>query len=128
MERRQRDLDRELQRSQVLQSLAVMAGGVAHDFNNLLCGVVGNAQLVQRKLPASAPPVVRQALAEIVTLAGEAAELSRHMLAYANRHSPGIEALELHGELRAALRLLQANVAAQARLVLELADGLPEVA
>lgn len=126
--RRQRDLERELQRSQVLQSLAVMAGGVAHDFNNLLCGVVGNAQLVQRKLPASAPPVVRQALAEIVTLAGEAAELSRHMLAYANRHSPGIEALELHGELRAALRLLQANVAAQARLVLELADGLPEVA
>ena len=41
--RRQQDLERELQRSQALQSLAVMAGGVAHDFNNLLCGVVGNA-------------------------------------------------------------------------------------
>jgi hypothetical protein len=30
-ERRQRDLERELQHSQALQSLAAMAGGVAHD-------------------------------------------------------------------------------------------------
>ena len=47
-ERRQRDLERELQRSQSLSSLAVMAGGVAHDFNNLLCGVVGNAEIALR--------------------------------------------------------------------------------
>jgi two-component system cell cycle sensor histidine kinase/response regulator CckA len=126
--RRQQDLERELQRSQALQSLAVMAGGVAHDFNNLLCGVVGNAQVAQRKIPAEAPPLLSHCLAEILTFAGEAAQLSKQMLAYAGKRSLGIEALQVNAELNSALRLLHGTVSSKARLVLDLADGLPEVA
>jgi two-component system, cell cycle sensor histidine kinase and response regulator CckA len=127
-ERRQRDLERELQRSQALQSLAVMAGGVAHDFNNLLCGVVGNAQLAQRKVPAEAPAMLSQCLAEIVTFATEAAQLSKQMLAYAGRRSLGIEALEINVELSSALRLLHTTVESRARLVLDWGEKVPEVA
>jgi PAS domain S-box-containing protein len=126
--RRQQDLERELQRSQALQSLAVMAGGVAHDFNNLLCGVVGNAEVALRKVPPDAPPVLSHCLAEIRNFAGEAAQLSKQMLAYAGKRSLGIEALQINAELPDALRLLHATVSAKARLVLELADELPEVA
>lgn len=126
-ERRQRDLERELQRSQALQSLAVMAGGVAHDFNNLLCGVVGNAEIARRKLPQDAPPALSRCLAEILTFAGEAAQLSKQMLAYAGRRSLAIQALELNVELSAALRLLHATVESKARLVLELGEELPAV-
>jgi two-component system, cell cycle sensor histidine kinase and response regulator CckA len=126
-ERRQRDLERDLQRSQALQSLAIMAGGVAHDFNNLLCGVVGNAEVAQRKLPSDAPPVLARCLTEISMFAGEAAQLSKQMLAYAGRRSLAIEALELNAELSAALRLLHATVESKAHLVLELGQGLPPV-
>src|SRR6188768_2585076 len=76
-ERRQRDLERELQRSQALQSLAVMAGGVAHDFNNMLCGVVGNAELALRQLPTNAPPALSRCLDEILVFSEEAAQLSK---------------------------------------------------
>jgi len=127
-ERRQRDLERELQRSQSLSSLAVMAGGVAHDFNNLLCGVVGNAEIAQRKLPPEPPPALAQCLREIVTFAGEAAQLSKQMLAYAGRRSLAIEAVDTNLELNTALRLLHATVESKARLVLELTADLPEVA
>lgn len=127
-ERRQQDLERELQRSQALQSLAVMAGGVAHDFNNLLCGVVGNAQLAQRKVPEDAPVLLSHCLSEIVSFAGEAAQLSKQMLAYAGKRSLGIEALPINSELTSALRLLHATVSSKARLVLELTEELPEVA
>lgn len=127
-ERRQQDLERELQRSQALQSLAVMAGGVAHDFNNLLCGVVGNAQLAQRKVPEDAPVLLSHCLSEIVSFAGEAAQLSKQMLAYAGKRSLGIEALPINAELTSALRLLHATVSSKARLVLELTEELPEVA
>lgn len=127
-ERRQRALERELQRSQALQSLAVMAGGVAHDFNNLLCGVVGNAEVARRKLPRAAPSVVKQCLAEIITFAGEAAQLSKQMLAYAGQRSLAIEALEVNSELSAALRLLHATIESKAQLALDLPEGLPEVA
>ena len=126
--RRQQELERDLQRSQALQSLAVMAGGVAHDFNNLLCGVVGNAQLAQRKVPPGAPALLSHCLEEILNFAGEAAQLSKQMLAYAGKRSLAIEALQINAELTSALRLLHATVASKARLVLELADGLPEVA
>ncbi len=124
-ERRQRDLERELQRSQALQSLAVMAGGVAHDFNNLLCGVVGNAEIALRKAPSDAPPIVPRCLNEILTFASEAAELSKQMLAYAGRRSLAMEALEINEELLAALRLLHATVESRARLVLDFGEGLP---
>lgn len=126
--RRQQDLERELQRSQALQSLAVMAGGVAHDFNNLLCGVVGNAEIAQRKVPPEAPAVLLHCLREILNFANEAAQLSKQMLAYAGRRSLATRPLQVNAELSSALRLLHATVTSKARLVLELADGLPEVA
>jgi two-component system, cell cycle sensor histidine kinase and response regulator CckA len=126
-ERRQRDLERELQRSQALQSLAVMAGGVAHDFNNLLCGVVGNAEVALRKVPSDAPPMLSRCLNEVMSFAGEAAQLSKQMLAYAGRRSLAIRALDINAELSAALRLLHATVESKAHLVLELGSGLPPV-
>ncbi len=126
-ERRQRDLERELQRSQALQSLAVMAGGVAHDFNNLLCGVVGNAEVAKRKLPSDAPTVLGRCLSEILTFAGEAAQLSKQMLAYAGRRSLAIQGLEINAELSAALRLLHATVDSKSQLVLRLGQELPLV-
>lgn len=127
-ERRQRDLERELQRSQSLQSLAVLAGGVAHDFNNLLCGVVGNAEVAQRKVPDNAPVVLSHCLSEIIAFAGEAAQLSKQMLAYAGRRSLAIEALDANVELSTALRLLHATVESKARLVLALDAKLPPLA
>lgn len=128
IERRQRDLERELQRSQALQSLAVMAGGVAHDFNNMLCGVVGNAEVARRKVPADASPLLSHCLEEIIAFAGEAAQLSKQMLAYAGQRSLAITALQCNAELGIALRLLHATVESKAHLVLTLAEALPEVA
>jgi two-component system, cell cycle sensor histidine kinase and response regulator CckA len=126
-ERRQRDLELQLQRTQALQSLAVMAGGVAHDFNNLLCGVVGNADIALRRLPSDAPPALSHCLTEIMTFAGEAAQLSKQMLAYAGRRSLAMRALEPNTELAAALQLLHATIESKAHLVLELGEGLPSV-
>jgi signal transduction histidine kinase/CheY-like chemotaxis protein len=126
--RRQQELERDLQRSQALQSLAVMAGGVAHDFNNLLCGVVGNAQVAQRNISPDASSLLSHCLSEILNFAGEAAQLSKQMLAYAGKRSLAIEALQVNAEIGNALRLLHTTVASKARLVLELENGLPEVA
>jgi len=126
-ERRQRDLERELQRSQALQSLAVMAGGVAHDFNNLLCGVVGNAEIALRNVSNDASPTMSHCLSEILLFAGEAAQLSKQMLAYAGQRSLAIQALEINTEVSAALRLLHATIESKAQLVLALGSQLPRV-
>ena len=43
-------LERQVQQSQRLESLGVLAGGIAHDFNNILTGVLGNAELALTNL------------------------------------------------------------------------------
>jgi two-component system, cell cycle sensor histidine kinase and response regulator CckA len=70
---------------------------------------------------------VRRCLTEISTFAGEAAQLSKQMLAYAGRRSLAIQALEINAELSAALRLLHATVESKSQLVLQLGEGLPPV-
>jgi PAS domain S-box-containing protein len=123
-ERKQRDLERQLQRGQALQSLAVLAGGVAHDFNNLLSGIVGNAELALRRAPKPSSLELTECLEEIREFASEAGHLSRQMLAYAGRRSLSTKAVDVNVEVREALRLLHSTIEAQAVLRLELTDSL----
>jgi PAS domain S-box-containing protein len=73
----------QLQQTQKLESLGVLAGGIAHDFNNLLVGILGNASLVADTLDPSSP--AQPLLAGVVSAGDRAAKLTRQLLAYAGR-------------------------------------------
>lgn len=64
-----------------LEATATLAGGVAHEFNNLMVGVLGNAELLQMRLPDNADAV--RLLSTIAKSAQQAGELAHQMLAYA---------------------------------------------
>jgi PAS domain S-box-containing protein len=81
-----RKLEEQLQRSQRLESLGVLAGGVAHDFNNLLVGVLGNAELLQGALKQ---PEDRELCEGIISAARRASDLTAQLLAYAGQRDVG---------------------------------------
>ena len=47
----QRKLESQLQRTQKMEAIATLAGGVAHEFNNALTGIMGNIELLKIDLP-----------------------------------------------------------------------------
>jgi PAS domain S-box-containing protein len=127
LEQEQRELEVQVQRTQALQTMAVLVGGVAHDFNNLLGGVLGNAELALLRLPDPGPSPVRTCLAEIRRFAQEAAELSKRMVGYAGRRAPTLESVELNRIVQDVLELLGSVIARRARLELDLGQHLPSL-
>jgi two-component system cell cycle sensor histidine kinase/response regulator CckA len=118
-------LERQLQQSQKLESLGVLAGGIAHDFNNILTGVLGNAELALAELSPSAPG--RENLLEITQASHRAAALCRQMLAYSGRGKFASELIDLNALVEDMLGLLKSAISKKALLTLNLAEDLPPV-
>lgn len=77
---------RELQRTQRLESLGVLAGGIAHDFNNILTGVLGNISLCRHLVSPSDP--VQERLAEAEKALVRARDLTMQLLTFARGGMP----------------------------------------
>lgn len=111
-------LERQVERSQRLESLGVLASGLAHDFNNLLVGVLGSAELLLCKLQRPD----ERALAESILMAGErAASLTQQMLVYAGRRElRAPEPVDLSTVWQELRGLLDAALSKKARIELSL--------
>lgn len=118
-------METQMQQSQKLESLGVLAGGIAHDFNNLLMAVLGNADLALSSLPPGSP--VCKTIEEIVKGARHAAELCKQMLAYSGKSQFVIEPQELSMIVREMTHMLEISVSKKAVLRYNFADNLPAV-
>ncbi|MGO4885164.1 MAG: PAS domain S-box protein [Bryobacteraceae bacterium] len=115
--------ERELQESQKLESLGLLAGGIAHDFNNLLTGILGNASLALAETAAEAP--VRGRMRQIMDACERAAFLTRQMLAYAGKGRFVVSQIDLGEFIREISPLLRTAIPKSVELKLDLAPKLP---
>jgi PAS domain S-box-containing protein len=125
VEDEKRDLERQVQQAQKLESLGVLAGGIAHDFNNLLMVVLGHAELALKEISPMSP--ARWNLTEITTATQRAADLSRQMLAYAGKSSFAMEWVGLRELVEEMAHLLKTAISKKAILTLNLERGLPPI-
>jgi two-component system cell cycle sensor histidine kinase/response regulator CckA len=82
--------EEQLRKSQRLEAIGRLAGGLAHDFNNMLTAIIGTSELAMLELHRDHP--VRRDLKEIKQTADRAANLTRQLLAFARQQiiAPGI--------------------------------------
>ncbi len=125
VEEENRILERQVQQSQKLESLGVLAGGIAHDFNNLLMAVLGHAELALDEISPMSP--ARRSITEITTAARRAADLCRQMLAYAGKASFALERVGLRDLVEEMAHLLKTAISKKAILNLNLERGLPPI-
>ncbi|RMH52058.1 MAG: response regulator [Zetaproteobacteria bacterium] len=117
----------QLEHTQRLESLGVLAGGIAHDFNNILTAIMGNAAIAEARL-TEAPDEAREVLHKIVASGEKAAALCRQMLAYSGKGRFVIEPLDLSQLVREITGLIEVSLPKSVVLKLQLADDLPLVA
>ncbi|MDP8235872.1 MAG: PAS domain-containing protein, partial [Candidatus Erginobacter occultus] len=123
LEEERRELERQVQQAQKLESLGVLAGGIAHDFNNILMVVLGNAELALESVPAYSP--ARMNLEQVTRAVRQAADLCRQMFAYTGKSSFTRRAVDLKSLVEEIAHLLKTSISKKAVLNLQLADELP---
>ncbi len=89
-----RQMEEALQRSQRIEALGIMAGGMAHDFNNVLQGIGGEISLMLQRLDPQDPMYAQlQKMADQV-LAGRS--VTRQLLNIARSEPAGSQAIDIN--------------------------------
>ena len=107
-----------LRRSEHMEAVGRLAGGVAHDFNNLLTAITGHAELLLSRTPQGHPD--REDLQPIAKAATRAAELVRELLAFSRRQPLRPRSFSLDSLLRDMQKTLERVSGESVQVVLDL--------
>ncbi len=126
----QRTREREAALAQVhemrkLESIGQLTGGVAHDFNNLLMVILGNLQLLRKRLPED--PRLLRLIDSAVQGAERGATLTRRMLAFARRQELRPKRVDVHLLVAGMEELLRRTLGQEIEISTEYSLDLPAV-
>ncbi|OLE25409.1 MAG: hybrid sensor histidine kinase/response regulator [Actinobacteria bacterium 13_1_20CM_3_71_11] len=122
-------IEARMHRTQRLESLGQLAGGVAHDFNNLLAVIMNYGTFVIEEAEAQQPDVVaiRRDGEQIVRASKRGTELTHQLLAFARREVVRPRVLDLNQVILDVEQMLRRSIGEHITLTTTLAAGLPVV-
>lgn len=92
----QRMLEEQLRRSQRMEAVGQLTGGMAHDFNNLLTIIIGNAELLDER---AEDQDTQEIVDEVLGAAVRGSDLVRRLLAFSRRQRLTAEPINLNERL-----------------------------
>ncbi len=119
----QRKHEKELLKSEKLESVGLLAGGIAHDFNNILTGIFGHLQLAALKLTSEHPASLHIATANDAM--NKASHLTNQLLTFAKGGDPLLETTDVEILIKDSIALSLSGGKIKPHLIL--ADGLWDV-
>jgi PAS domain S-box-containing protein len=122
-EAEKKQLEAQVQHSQKLESLGILAGGIAHDFNNLLAAILGNIDLALMEIQDNTG--IRTYLIEAEKATHRSADLCRQLLAYSGKGRFVISPVNLSDLVSDMTRILELSISKKASLQYHLVKDLP---
>jgi PAS domain S-box-containing protein len=113
----------QLRQAQKMETIGQLTGGVAHDFNNLLMAVMGNLDLLRKRLPDD--PRLHRLIDGALQGAERGASLTQRLLAFARQQDLRAVPMDLRGLIQGMVDLLERSLGPRIALRLELPEGLP---
>lgn len=106
--------EQQLQQAHKMEAVGQLTGGLAHDFNNLLTVILGNLQLLERRVADDERSVKR--IDTAVHAAQRGAELTRSLLAFSRQQRLEDQPTNLSETVAQMKRLLKTSVGEQIEL------------
>ncbi|WP_398472043.1 PAS domain-containing protein, partial [Tardiphaga sp.] len=113
----------QLRQAQKMETIGQLTGGVAHDFNNLLMAVMGNLELLRKRMPDD--PRLKRLVDGAMQGAERGASLTQRLLAFARQQDLRAEAVDLGILVRGMSDLLDRSLGPRIALSFDIPDGLP---
>jgi PAS domain S-box-containing protein len=114
-------LEKQLQKSQKIESIGKLAGGIAHDFNNVLYPIIGFTQLSMEELPKDHP--VQDNLIDILDGAKRARDLVKRILLFSRQQDQILKSTSLKPVIEETLKLLRSSIPANINIQSSLYEG-----
>jgi signal transduction histidine kinase/CheY-like chemotaxis protein len=116
-------VETQLRQSQKMEIIGQLTGGIAHDFNNMLAVVIGNLNLLQRRL-TNAQPNVTRFIQGALEGADRAAALTSRLLAFSRQQPLMPTAIDANKLIAGMTELLQRSLGEAIVLETVLGGGL----
>jgi PAS domain S-box-containing protein len=113
----------QLRQAQKMETIGQLTGGVAHDFNNLLMAVMGNLDLLRKRVPDD--PRLHRLIEGALQGAERGASLTQRLLAFARQQDLTAVPVDLRVLIQGMSDLLERSLGPRVRLRLDLPQGLP---
>jgi signal transduction histidine kinase/CheY-like chemotaxis protein len=113
----------QLRQAQKMETIGQLTGGVAHDFNNLLMAVMGNLDLLRKRIPDD--PRLHRLIDGAVQGAERGASLTQRLLAFARQQDLRAVPVDLRALIEGMIDLLERSLGPRVVLRLDLPQGLP---
>lgn len=94
--------------AQKMQAIGQLSGGIAHDFNNLLTVILGNLEIVRKRIPDD--PKIGRLLDNATQGAMRGVSLTQRMLAFARRQELKTEPVEIPALIQGITGLLRSSL------------------
>ena len=112
----------QLFRSQKMEALGQLTGGLAHDFNNLLTAILGASELASRNIDK--PEKLQRMLEGVRNSAQRGAGLTKQLLAFARAQPLDIKSVDLKSFLDDVTMLLRPSLRSNIEVIIETSDKL----
>jgi PAS domain S-box-containing protein len=113
----------QLRQAQKMETIGQLTGGVAHDFNNLLMAVMGNLDLLRKRVPND--PRLHRLIDGAVQGAERGASLTQRLLAFARQQDLRAVPVDLTALVQGMIDLLERSLGPRVVLRLDLPESLP---
>ena len=101
-------------RSQKMEAVGQLTGGLAHDFNNILAIILGNVELLQAYLPKD--PYTDEIVDAVLRATLHGKDLTGHLLAFSRRRLLNPQAVDVNVVVAGIVRLLGRTLGATIRV------------